>query len=1087
MGVCCMGISDESTIAEKGHDNPIVCKNYFDVHFKLNLPIYMEYSDHVEITSVFNYQETGETVDSILEKCKVTDAFKRVHSSVMDYQMFLSGTKNTKFSVEVPTSGKRIYLKDSKVELTFLCSNQKKIVVTYFLPNSKSWKLQQISIYKMSDSEREKMQGIRGLLKNKSLSAIGKSNKSKSLSLATVTSNVGADASIFTSPSLEQFSEALKKEISFLKQGRGKKYKVVNGEKLHKDNQGIYTYTFEMETELHLPDDAPVTVETAAGLHASGSVLVCDDFQITLMLNRDLNDRVRTAYITVEPWKLLESLDKKMNSLNPDVHRLAIKLMEEGPKLAGKSDITKIPKGQPAVISKLKKEDIVVVWGPPGTGKIYTMAMIAIDYLKRGKSVLIVSHSNVSVDGVIKQVLNMPDTSVKSYLQKGSILRYGYVRDTELANHEYATSFNYALAKNPTLRKELDVLSAQKDKMKAKNQIKTDAYHLVEKNMKGIREAIRKEEKKYAEKARILGTTISKATIDGMFEDRQYDLVMFDEVSMAYVPQIIAAAALAREKFMCVGDFRQLSPIAQSTGAKPILQRDIFSYLRITDNLGKMYGHPWLVMLNEQRRMHPDISAFPNRFVYQRLLKNDKSVLHNRDSIVASAPLPGDAMNLIDLTGTYCAADKNSDNSRFNLLSAVISFSTAVRADQDGTAETVGIITPYAAQTRLIRAMLRDYYPSGTEKVSCATVHQYQGSESDVLIFDAVESYPTHKVGFLLGKDMDAVIRLINVAVTRARGKLITVANVRFWQSTFKGTNHIYYRLLEYLSVNHNVVNHAQNHNLKSYIESVNPDKMIRIYTEENEAIAELEKDIKRAKGRVVLSIPDGNLRETEERIIGIIDDAYRRGVAILMKSNGYQDLPDTWKTYCFGADNAVFPLLVIDDRVVWYGLPTSRLRFQVDKTTGQDTVVPVMVRIDGDNTVEMIKALTNLEMIKAGINTKPLLQKKGASMHLPTCDGGEGEIIPPGLGGFVEEKEFCPKCKSHLILTRNAKGMAYLKCSGKDCDTIKYLGKELMNWYIIVRNVCCPKDGGCIEGAVGRYGPYIRCDRGHFLKPWEI
>lgn len=24
---------------------------------------------------------------------------------------------------------------------------------------------------------------------------------------------------------------------------------------------------------------------------------------------------------------------------------------------------------------------------------------------------------------------------------------------------------------------------------------------------------------------------------------------------------------------------------------------------------------------------------------------------------------------------------------------------------------------------------------------------------------------------------------------------------------------------------------------------------------------------------------------------------------------------------------------------------------------------------------------------------------------------------------------------------------------------------EELMNWYIIARNVCCPKDGGCIEG----------------------
>ncbi|MCD8022721.1 MAG: PhoH family protein, partial [Lachnospiraceae bacterium] len=103
------------------------------------------------------------------------------------------------------------------------------------------------------------------------------------------------------------------------------------------------------------------------------------------------------------------ALNQKMNALNPSVHKLAIKLINDGPRLAGQTDIAKIPKGQQAVIGKLKKEDIVAVWGPPGTGKTYTMATIALNFVKRRKSVLIVSHSNVSVDGVIKQVFNLLD------------------------------------------------------------------------------------------------------------------------------------------------------------------------------------------------------------------------------------------------------------------------------------------------------------------------------------------------------------------------------------------------------------------------------------------------------------------------------------------------------------------------------------------------------------------------------------------------------------------------------------------------------------------------------------------------------
>ncbi len=1003
---------EENVLVGDSYFRPIIRKNFNDVHFKLKIPVYMEYDDHLEVTSEFIYRATGELVDSVFEKCEVTDAFNGVYSSAMDYRLFRAEEMMVKFSTDIPTPEKKFWLKNSKIELTFLCSNRKRIAITYFFSNSKAWTLQSISIYRMTNVEHKKMQDICELLKNRARKTdigLGSSD-----SVGNLTYDAASETTSFSSTNLAEYSEALKNEIHYLKQGRGKKYRVVNGERIHKDNKGAYTYTFEMETELHLPDDAPVTIETSAGSRAAGSVLVCDDFQIMLILDRDLSERVRTAHITVEPWKLLGGLDKKMSALNLNDHKLAVRLIQKGPKLGRQSDIKKIPKGQQAVINKLKKEDIVVVWGSPGTGKTYTMASIALNCLKRGKSVLIVSHSNVSVDGVIKQVLNIPDPVLESYLQRGSILRYGYVRDAELANNEYATSFSYALSKNPTLRMELDALSARRDEMKAKNQTKTDAYHSVEKRIKEIREAIRKEERRYAENAGILGTTISKATVDGMFDDQQYDLVMFDEVSMAYVPQIIVAAMLAREKFMCVGDFRQLSPIAQSPKAEQTLRRDIFSYLRITDNLGNMYGHPWLVMLNEQRRMHPDISEFPNRFVYKELLKNHESVYHGRDSIVAATPSPGDAMNLIDLTGTYCAACKNSDNSRFNILSAIISFATAIKADQDDTAESVGIITPYAAQTRLIRAMLRDYYKSGTGKVSCATVHQFQGSESDVLIFDAVESYPTHRVGYIFSKDMDAVVRLTNVAITRARGKFITVANMRFWEDRFAGQKHIYYRLVNYILDHHTEINHAVKHNLEPYIESINPDRMIQIFRDETTAIAQFAKDMQQAGGKVLVSIPDGDLRETEKQILDMIDAAYCRGVTILMKSNGYRELPDSWKEYCSGTDNAVFPLIVIDDKIAWYGLPTSRLRFQVDKYTVQNTVVPVIARINGVNTVEMIKTLTNLEMIEIekgkGKNTRPLLQKKGASVHPPARNDEEGGDYSFGT---------CRICRNKGILSK--------------------------------------------------------------------
>lgn len=585
---------------------------------------------------------------------------------------------------------------------------------------------------------------------------------------------------------------------------------------------------------------------------------------------------------------------------------------------------------------------------------------------------------------------------------------------------------------------ELDRLLIQRDDFRVKNKTHTDEYNKLELKIKQLRSDIRKEERRYVDKAQLIGTTISRATVDPMFEQRQFDLVMFDEVSMAYVPQVIAAAALARDKFLFVGDFRQLAPISQNPSAK-ILQVDIFSYLKIVDANGDMYYHPWLVMLNEQRRMYPEIAAFPNKYVYSNMLDNHQVVINSEDltRIVRREPLSGDALNLIDLSGSYCAADKNTDGSRFNILSAVVSFCTAVSA-QKNQIESIGIITPYAAQTRLIRAMIKDYYNGGTSNISCATVHQFQGSESDVVIFDAVESYPKNAVGVLMGKNQNQVIRLINVAVTRAKGKLITVANFRFWENVFKGTNHIFYRLLSFVKKEHHTIIDNSSKTLKPYLVNVSPDKMMEIHIDEQQAVKQLAVDVRKAKFKIVVSLPSGQLKETEQQIFELFDEADSRGIEVKMKSNEYKELPKRWQEYCVGTENATFPLIVIDDEIAWYGLPTAKWVFKVNKTDSLVTVVNAMVRIKGRNTIEMIKALTDLEVVEIGVNKKPLTKKKGMYTAQEIDDSSDTNVKVPGscgLAAFVEEKEFCPNCRKNMILTKGSKGTSYLRCSDKSCS----------------------------------------------------
>lgn len=115
----------------------------------------------------------------------------------------------------------------------------------------------------------------------KTIGSVVKSNNAVTVEESNV--SVANEQLVYSSSDIMEYSDALRKEIHFLKLGKGKKYKIVNGEKLDKNDKGVYTYSFEMETDLHLPDDAPIVVETFDGIRAIGTVLVCEDFEMILL------------------------------------------------------------------------------------------------------------------------------------------------------------------------------------------------------------------------------------------------------------------------------------------------------------------------------------------------------------------------------------------------------------------------------------------------------------------------------------------------------------------------------------------------------------------------------------------------------------------------------------------------------------------------------------------------------------------------------------------------------------------------------------------------------------------------------------
>jgi superfamily I DNA and/or RNA helicase len=87
---------------------------------------------------------------------------------------------------------------------------------------------------------------------------------------------------------------------------------------------------------------------------------------------------------------------------------------------------------------------------------------------------------------------------------------------------------------------------------------------------------------------------------------------------------------------------------------------------------------------------------------------------------------------------------------------------------------SIGVITPYAAQAAEIRRLLAARGIG--DAVECNTIHRFQGRECDAIILDLVDAAPMRPSALVT----DAP-NLINVSISRARGKLVIVADVAYF------------------------------------------------------------------------------------------------------------------------------------------------------------------------------------------------------------------------------------------------------------------------------------------------------------------
>lgn len=241
---------------------------------------------------------------------------------------------------------------------------------------------------------------------------------------------------------------------------------------------------------------------------------------------------------------------------------------------------------------------------------------------------------------------------------------------------------------------------------------------------------------------RIYFSTVSMRN-NRLLASKKFQTVFLDEA--AQCPECWTWGLFRKEvhRFVMTGDPHQLPSTVSMTGQK--LNHHVSLMERLM-SLGVQ-----ATLLDTQRRMHPDIVAFPNTQFYQGQLK----------TLYTPSRLTDDsAFNIIDVRGT----EQQKGTSYYNHDEAVESIAQYKKYSE--TFDDIVMIVPYRAQ--------QEHLLNLDKTLHIHTVDSFQGQEADVVIISTVR---TTTMGFWQDS------RRLNVALTRARHVECIIGHLEAWKT----------------------------------------------------------------------------------------------------------------------------------------------------------------------------------------------------------------------------------------------------------------------------------------------------------------
>lgn len=410
-----------------------------------------------------------------------------------------------------------------------------------------------------------------------------------------------------------------------------------------------------------------------------------------------------------------------------------------------------------AVNEILRAKDVAVVHGPPGTGKTTTLVEAVYEVLRRENQVLVCAQSNMAVDWISEKLI---DRGV-------NVLRIG--NPTRVNDKMLSFTFERRFESHPDYADLWAVRRSIRQLYDSRSSGRNEAFHQKIARLKdrATELELRIREQLLGE-ARVIACTLTGAA-NQLLTGFHFHTLFIDEAAQA----LEAASWIAIRKahrVVLAGDHQQLPPTIKCYEAmRAGLGRTLME--AVVENKPQSVS-----LLTMQYRMNDTLIRFSSRWFYGGKVGSAPEVEH-RGILDYDTP-----MAWIDTSGLDCTEEFVGETyGRINKAEAELTVNElkeyVTRIGRQRMLDErldIGVISPYKAQVQYLRRLFRRdaFFKPFRELLSVNTVDGFQGQERDIILISLVRANEQGQIGFLTD------LRRMNVAMTRARMKLIILGNI---------------------------------------------------------------------------------------------------------------------------------------------------------------------------------------------------------------------------------------------------------------------------------------------------------------------